>query len=160
MDNLLHGPTKHIWNSSMSNDLGRLAQGNVHGVKSNDAIDFIYFHEIPSHKKVTYASFVCDYRPLKSYPYCICLMVGGDKLDYEFDAGSPTATLLETKLLVNSVISDTNKGARLLSMDLKDHFLATPMKYHEYMYIPYRLIPQDIREKYNFADKVHDGHIY
>ena len=45
-------------------------------------------------------------------------------------------------------------------MDLKDHFLATPMKEYEYMQIPYRLIPQDIREQYQLESKVHDGHIY
>ena len=48
--------------------------------------------------------------------------MGGDKLSYEADTGSPTASLLETKLLVNSVMSDADKGARFLSCDLKDFF--------------------------------------
>ena len=39
------------------------------------------------------------------------LVVGGDKLFYEFDSGSPAASLLETKLLVNRVISDAHKGS-------------------------------------------------
>ena len=161
METLLTDPKyKDIWNKSMSNELGRLAQGNKYGIKSNDAIDFIYKCEVPKEKKVTYANFVCDYRPLKSDPNRVRLVVGVDKLDYAFDSGSPAATLLETKLLVNSVISDSDKGARFCSMDLKDHFLATPMKEYEYMRIPYRLIPQDIREQYQLESKVHDGHIY
>ena len=161
IDTLLTDPKyKDIWNKSMSNELGRLAQGNKYGIKSNDAIDFIHKCEVPKEKKVTYANFVCDYRPLKSDPNRVRLVVGGDKLDYAFDSGSPAATLLETKIMVNSVISDSDKGSRFCSMDLKDHFLATPMKEYEYMRIPYRLIPQDIREKYQLESKVHDGHIY
>jgi hypothetical protein len=86
--------------------------------------------------------------------------VGGDKLMYEFDSGSPTASLLETKILVNSVISDAHKGARFMSLDLKDFFLSTPMGTAEYMRIPVRYLPQDIIDKYNLATKLHNGYIY
>jgi hypothetical protein len=48
--------------------------------------------------------------------------VGGDKLSYDEDTGSPAASLLETKLMLNSVISDAAKGAKFMSMDLKDFF--------------------------------------
>ena len=50
---------------------------------------------------------MCDYIPLKSKPYQICLVVSGEKLMYEEGAGTPTAYLLETNLLINRVISDT-----------------------------------------------------
>ena len=73
-------------------------------------------------KKVTYANMVCDYRPLKTEKYRVRLTVGGDKLDYDFDATSPIASLIETKLLLNSVISDSAKGARFMTMDIKDFF--------------------------------------
>ena len=52
---------------------------------------------------------------------------------YLDDAGSPAANLMETKLLVNSTISDAKHGARFMSADIKDYFLATPMKECEYM---------------------------
>ena len=48
------------------------------------------------------------------------LVVGGDKVEYFADSGSPTTTILETKNLINSVISDCHKGARFMSMDIKD----------------------------------------
>ena len=67
---------------------------------------------------------ICDYRPLKAEPHRFRLTVGGDKLDCPYDAGSPAASLLETKLIFNSTISDARKGDRFLSADLKDHFLA------------------------------------
>ena len=39
-------------------------------------------------------------------------MVGGDKLYYEGDDGAPVASLIEMTLLLNSVISEANDGAR------------------------------------------------
>lgn len=98
-------------------------KGNDAGVASTDSIEFIAFDKVPSAKKVTYANFVYDYCPLKMKFFCIRLVFGCDKLDYIHDAGSPTTNLLETKLLINSVISDAHKGARFLSADLKDFFL-------------------------------------
>ena len=54
-------------------------------------------------------------------------MVGGDKLDCNFDTGSPTTNLVEFKILINSIIAEAKNGARFMSLDLKDFFLATPM---------------------------------
>ena len=69
---------------------------------------------------MTYASYVCDYKPLKSEPYRIRLVAGGDRLKYENDTGAPASSLLETKILINSVISDANDGAGFMSCDFKD----------------------------------------
>ena len=63
-------------------------------------------------QKVSYASFVCDHRPLKSEQWRERLVVGGDKLTCPYDTGSPAANLLETKLLLNNIISYSDKGAR------------------------------------------------
>ena len=70
---------------------------------------FIFYYEVPNNTKVSYANFVCDYRPLKSEHWRIRLAVGGDKFTYDDDAGSSAASLFETKLLINSVISDAKK---------------------------------------------------
>ena len=144
----------HRWETALSNEWGRLAQGNVHGVQSTDTIDFVYYNEVPKNKDVTYASFVCDHRPLKSEPWRVRIVFGGDKLTYKEDPGSPAASLLETKILLNSVISDASKGARFMSLDLKDFFLATPMEQAEYMKIPYQYFPNDIKSRYNLHKKV------
>lgn len=76
---------------------------------------------------------VFDYRPLKSEPYRCRLVAGGDRLSFDHDASSPATSILETKLLLNSTISDAQAGARFLSTDLKDFFLASPMANPEYM---------------------------
>ena len=80
-------------------------------------------------------------------------MVGGDRLIYDEDAGALAALLLETKIIIHSVISDTHRGARFMSCDLKDFFLATPMQKAEYMRIPWKYIPQDIQSQYNLEKK-------
>ena len=161
IDSACNGENKKEWLQSLSNEWGRLAQGNDMGVHFNDVIDFISQKEVPTDRKVTYATFVLDHRPLKTEPWRVRITVGGDKLTYDNDAGSPAANIIETKLLVNSVISDAKKGARFMSADIKDFFLNTPMERPEYMRVHYRHIPQDIRNRYNLDSKVNkDGFIY
>ena len=56
------------------------------------------------------------------------MTVGGDKLDYPDETASSTASFIETKLLVNSVISDHKlNNAKFCSIDIKDFFLTTSM---------------------------------
>ena len=68
--------------------------------------------------------------------------------------------MLETKKLFNSVISDAKNGTRFCSMDLKDMFLHTPMLHPEYMKVPFKYFPEDIRQKYDLYNIVHDDFIY
>lgn len=134
--------------------------GNKHGVTATDTMEFIYKHELPLGAKVTYANFVCDERPLKEEKFRVRLVVGGDKLTYEEDAGSPAASILETKLLINSVISEAKNGACFLSINLKDFFLASPMKNLKFMRIPLKYIPDDIIDMYNLQNKIHNDFDY
>jgi hypothetical protein len=162
IDTLLAGNDGPTWTNALCNEYGRLAQGFTgNTVLGTDTIDFIHQHEVPPDKKVTYGNFICDYRPLKTEPYRVRLTVGGDKLPYDNDAGSPAASLLETKLILNSTISDADKGARFLCADLKDHFLASPMKDPEFMRIRYKYFPDAIRKQYNLDQFVtNTGYIY
>ena len=122
-----------------------MAQGNNASVLATDTIEFIHQHAVPKNQDVTYATFVLDYRPLKSKPHWVRITVGGDRLTYNADAGSPTANLIETKILVNSTISDAHNGARFMSADLKDFFLATSMEGDEYMKVQYKHFPSSIK---------------
>lgn len=123
VDVLLRGKDSKMWKKSMSMEIGTLAKGNIHGVSATNNIEFVYKNDIPTEEKITYAQFVCDYRPLKPEPYRIRCVVGGNKLDCNIDTGSLTTNLVEFKILLNSVISDANKGAKIMSLDLKDCFL-------------------------------------
>ena len=114
--------------------MGRLSQG-VRDIEGNDVIDFIQFSDVPTDRIVTYSNMVCDIRPLKKEKFEVRLTVGGDRLQYPDDTASPAATLLETKLLLNSTISQSAQGARFMTHDIKDFFLQTVMKRPEYMKI-------------------------
>lgn len=142
-------------------ELGRLAQGNTHGVLSTDTIEFILQIDVPSGEKVTYAQYICDHKPLTPKKFRVRVVVGGDKLDCEIYSGSPSTNLAEFKLLINSVISDTKNGAQFLSCDLKVFFLASSMKKIKYTKMKYTIFPSEIIEKYNHDQLVApDGYIY
>jgi hypothetical protein len=89
------------------------------------------------------------------------MVVGGDKLDFPDDPASPASGLLETKLLLNSVISDASKGARFMGLDIQDYFLASPMHRPEYMRIHLQHFSPDIIEQYDLLSLVaDDGYVY
>ena len=104
---------------------------------------------------------VCGYRPTKDDPYRTRLTIGGDKLDYFRNSSSPAASLLETKLIINSVISDSQKGAKFMTIDIKDHFLQSILPEEEYMKIHGKYFFDDIRQKYKIDSLIHDdGYVY
>ena len=52
------------------------------------------------------------------------MTVGGDKLNYPNEIALPATSLIETKLIINSVISNHAKHkSRFCAIDLKDFFL-------------------------------------
>ena len=142
---MLTGPLREIWENILSNEWGRLAQGNKHGVKATDTIEFIHKHEVPEGRDIYYATYVLDYRPLKGEPCRVRITVGGNRLSYEGDAWSPVANLLETKVLLNRKIYNAEKGARFMTADVKEYVLATPMAQAEYMKVKYKHIPNYIK---------------
>ena len=98
---------------------------------------------------------------MKSEPRQVRITVGDDRLSYNADVGSPAANMLETKIIINSTISDAHRGARFVSADLKDFFLTTPMKEDEYMKVTYKHFPDNIRTRYKLHEKVTASrHIY
>lgn len=92
---------------------------------------------------------VCNHCPIKDEKHRVRIAVGGDKLPHYDDAKSPVVDFLETKILLNSAISDARQGARFMCLDAKDHFLVTPIQCHECMRVKYKRMPNDIRAKCN-----------
>ena len=70
----------------------------------------------------------CDHKPLELEKHRVRLVIGGDALNYFGDPSLPAAALLEAKLLINSVISDSKKGARFMKLDIKDLFFNPSLK--------------------------------
>ena len=56
-------------------------------------------------------------------------------MPYLDDDVSPATSMLETKLLLNNTISDADKGARFMTMDIKDFFIKTKMDRPKYIKI-------------------------
>jgi hypothetical protein len=63
------------------------------------------------------------------------------------------------KVILNSIIS--TKGARCMTIDLKDFYLNTPMKRPEYMRLKMTDIPEEIIEQYKLREiATPDGYVY
>ena len=131
------------------------------GVQGIDTIELIHQSEVPPSVDVTYATFVLDSKPLKTEQHQVRVVAGGNRLKCLFDTGSQATSMLETKLLINSTISDDKKGARFMGADIKDYFLASPLKKPEYMKVKYKYFPEDIRKRYHLPLLVtQDNYIY
>ena len=59
------GPDKEVWIQSLSNDLGRLAQGVGTRIKGTSTIFFMSKSKVPAGRTVTYGSLVSTIRPHK-----------------------------------------------------------------------------------------------
>ena len=114
---------------------------------------FINKDQVPSDrwKDVTYGRIVCDFRPHKSEPNRTRLTVGGDRINYPEDCGTPTADLTLVKLIMNSVIS--TEGAQFMTGDIKNFYLNTPLKRYEYLRLRLSELPDEIIEEYKLNEK-------
>jgi hypothetical protein len=84
--------------------------------------------------------------------------VGGNQIEYPGDNFTRTVGLTISKILINSIIS--TKGSRLLVIDINNFYLNTPLGIFEYMVINSSSLPQEIIDKYNLLELVHDGRVY
>ena len=118
---------KEAWGYSFGNEIGRLAQGMPGRNTGTDTLFFITPDDIPKErwKDVTSGRIVCNERSQKEEVNRTRLTVDGSRININMDCGTPTASLMAVKLLLNSVIS--TPGAKFLSLDLKDFYLNTPL---------------------------------
>lgn len=80
---------------------------------------------------------------------------GGDKVNYPFDVSARTADLDAVKILIHSVVSDSE--AKLASADISDFYLNTPMDRPEFVRIPLKFIPQATIDKHKLASFIERG---
>ena len=142
------------WTNANAKEIGRLAQGVPGVVKGTNTFHFMSYDDIPADRKsdVTYARICCNLRPEKEDPYRVRITVGGDRINYPFDVGTPTADMQLVKLLFNSVISTPN--AKFMTLDISNFYLNTPMqKRYEYMRMHLDTIPEQIIKQYKLKEK-------
>eukprot|EP00804_Cyclotella_cryptica_P004301 CCRYP_013515-RA/>CCRYP_013515-RA protein AED:0.37 eAED:0.38 QI:0/0/0/1/1/1/2/0/314 len=151
---------RDTWQNAYGKELGRLAQGLPGIVKGTDTIAFIQRSHVPQDrwKDVTYGRIVANFRPEKEDPYRISLTVGGNRINYPGDCGTPTADMITVKILLNSVISTLN--AKFMTIDIKDFYLNTPMARPEYMRLKLSDIPAAIIDLYKLRDIAQDGYVF
>ena len=154
---LLKSSEGPLWECSTAEEFHRLCKGNEK-IRGTDTMHFIHKKDVPAGCKVTYMRLIITDRPQKEQPRRVRITVGGDRLDYPFDASTRTSDITTAKLLWNSVLS--TKDARFITIDIKDFYLCTPMTYFQYMKIPVEVIPKEIMEKYNLKEKVCGGYVY
>ena len=85
---------------------------------------------------------MCSVKPEKKEINRTRLSVSGDRLDYPGEVATPTANVLVSKLLFNSVIS--TKGARFMTIYISNFYLMNPLKRPEYIRIHIRDILDEI----------------
>ena len=90
------------------------------------------------------------------------MTVRGDKLEYPHDTASPTAALLDTKLIIKSTISDHQRcGSQFCSIDIKDFFLQTIMDNPEYIQIHKKYFSKNFVTQYQLKELINnDGYVY
>eukprot|EP00957_Ditylum_brightwellii_P199476 15205707-Ditylum_brightwellii.AAC.1 len=122
---------------STNNDLGRLVAEFKDKIKGSNTIALITKDSNPKGKR--------------------------DWLEYSRNTATPAASLLETKLLINSIIYNADNGAQLLGLGIKDFFLQTPLppREREYMRIQKKYFDKEFIQEYNLQDRLNeDGYVY
>ena len=84
--------------------------------------------------------------------------IGGDKIDYPGLVAANTADLKTIKLLINSTIS--TKGAKFMTLDIKDFYLGTTLPRKEYMRISTKQISTKYVQEHNLEGMCADGYYY
>ena len=87
------------------------------------------------------------------------MTVGGNLLDFTGNLSAPTASVTTAKCVFNSVVS--TPGARCLLADIKHFYLNNILPDHEFMRIPFKIIPQETIDTYDIKALVdYQGWIY
>ena len=101
---------------------------------------------------------VCKVRPEKSNPNRTRITIGGNRITFPGDIGSPTASLELAKLVFNSVLS--RPGAKFTIFDICNFYLQTPLDRPEYARIKLSDIPEEFTLEYNLLSYARDGWVY
>ena len=154
-----HPKFAHIWNTSYTNELGRLCQGIGKGLKvprqqrveGTNTFKLIKFADTPQYRRheICYSMVVCEFKPHKGDPNRTSITVACSQICHPGDVGTPTGSLYLVKLIINSILSRRN--ARLVSLYLKNFYLQTPMDQSEYVCIKFSDITQEFIEEYDLS---------
>ena len=157
---LLQGPNKSIWRTSLANDLGRLTQGvGTCMSRGTNTIFYVPKSRVTVDCKVTYSCMIATIRSHKTEVNHVSVTVGGDIIEYPGATTTNCASLFTMKCLLNSTISTPD--ARFMTLNIKYFYYGTPMSRYEYMKLALDFFPDKIIEQYNLRRVVcPNGWIY
>jgi hypothetical protein len=137
-----------------------MQDSHKHAFEIADALEFskifdtkcvtpIYKHDQPANRRqdTTYYSKQVreKYDETHTYQARVRGVAGGDRITYTGDVSAHVAAMPTVKIFLNAAASE---NASLLTLDISDFYLGTPMDRPEYMRIPAKNIPKSILEKY------------
>ena len=106
-----HPKYQQVWKQSYSNELGRLCQGIGSGTKrpqkqrtqGTATFNIIDYVDIPVDRRseITFTKVVCEVREQKEDPNRTQITIGGNRICYPRDVGTPTAGLDLVQLIIN-----------------------------------------------------------
>ena len=79
------------------------------------------------------------------------MTAGGDRLNYPDDPSSPTVSITDAKIQLNSTISDSKHGACYMTLNIKNCYLRYPMPNKQFLRIHHSMIPQEIMDEYSLV---------
>ena len=145
----LNGPEKDIWMKAHGEEIDRLVESGTG--------TFIRRNQVPQDKTVAY------YNPqLKikvkngQLVYRVRGTIGGDQLSYNGTTAAHTAALETIRLLLNAAVSESSN---LMTLDIKDFYLGTPLPESQYMRIHLKHIPRDTQIKYGLDKLVINNYV-
>ena len=163
-----HPKYQQGWKQSYSNELGRLCQGVGLGTKGprkqrtegTDTFNIIDYADIPSDRRdeIMYIKVVCEVIEQKEDPNRTQITIGGNRICFPGNIGTPTASLDLVKLIINSVLSRRN--AKFACFDIKPFYLVTPMDRPEYVRIKISDIPQEFIDEYDLTNHTCNGWVF
>ena len=101
---------------------------------------------------------ICKVCPEKSDPKRTRITIGGNRITFPGDIGTPTASLELSMLVFNSVLS--RPGAKFTTFNICNFYLQTPLDRPEYVQFRLSDIPDEFAQEYNLLAYAHDGWVY
>ena len=146
----LKGPDKDLWEKAHGEEIVRLIESKTGR--------FIHRREMPAGRQAAYYNPQCKIKikPDGTIQHRIRGTIGGDKVYYPGVTAAFVANLETIRIEVNATASE---DAELITADITDFYLNTPLDRNEFMSINLKHIPPDIQERYKIHDMVHNGYI-